>query len=221
MLAEISFYDPREYTGFFNEKFIEKIGILQKSFLNIFCSAPYYEVKKDGFVENRLFKNRLPTCCRILNSPGVYTAAWALFSLTGKFLTIDVPGTDVAHWTSPLPIKLAKAKNYYTIHDVIPAKMPYTTLDNKSLYVKLINKIIKTADKIVTVSKNSRKDIVDFCPKSEKKIYNTYQSVEIPSHLIKEEKELTRYLNGVYNLSQNNYFISVGAIEPKKFWEND
>ncbi|WP_420794995.1 glycosyltransferase family 4 protein [Pseudodesulfovibrio mercurii] len=192
------------------------MDILKISFRDLVRGATCHEIRTDGSADKRPHEGRVPPHCRVLSSTAVYTAAWAIFFLTGRFLTIDVPGIDVAHWTSPLPIRLANGRNYYTIHDVIPAKLPDTTLDDKPLYMRLLRRIVKTADKIITVSENSKRDIAALCPEAGAKTHNTYQAVEIPPSLIREETALARFLDGTHGLSPDGYFIAVGAIEPKK-----
>jgi hypothetical protein len=38
---------------------------------------------------------------------------------------------DIMHWTYPLSLRVSKAKNIYTLHDLVPLRLPYTTIDNK------------------------------------------------------------------------------------------
>ena len=91
------------------------------------------------------------------NSPYVYDTAHTQFHLYKHCLQVMSPkDIDIAHWTYPLPVKHNKAKNIYTLHDLVPLRLPYTTLDKKSFYYKLVKKIAHQADHIVTVSETSR-----------------------------------------------------------------
>ncbi|XXJ18846.1 glycosyltransferase family 4 protein [Desulfovibrio caledoniensis] len=215
-LDEISFYAPHAYTGFSDATLCEQMDILKIAFRNLVRGAACHEIGTDGAAGERSLEDRVPPHCRVLSSTAVYTASWAIFFLTGRFLTVHAPGIDVAHWTAPLPVRLATGRNYYTIHDVIPARLPDTTLDDKPLYMRLLRRIGKTADKIITVSENSKRDIAALCPEAGAKTHNTYQAVEIPPSLIREDAALAPYLEEAYGLSPDGYFIAVGAIEPKK-----
>jgi len=39
------------------------------------------------------------------------------------------------HATHPIPLVLSNCPNIYTIHDLIPLRLPFTTLDNKRYYL--------------------------------------------------------------------------------------
>ena len=67
---------------------------------------------------------------------------------------------DIMHCTYQLPLRAKRACNIYTIHDLVPLRLPFTTLDNKRLSYRLLRKIAAEADHIVTVSENSKRDIV-------------------------------------------------------------
>lgn len=121
------------------------------------------------------------------------------------------------HWTYPVPVRVKGAKNIYTLHDLVPLQLPYTTLDNKFLYLKLMKLIARKADHIVTVSENSKRDIVALLGVPENKVTNTYQAVDIPSsYLDFSIEELKVDLEGSFRLQHKNYLLFYGAIEPKK-----
>ena len=124
---------------------------------------------------------------------------------------------DIMHWTYPLAIRIPKAKNIYTLHDLVPLRLPYTTLDNKRHYFRLIRNLTKSADHIVTVSEASKKDIMDLFGVPEERITNTYQAVDIPPvYRNKAASDVKIELEGTFGLSYKKYFLFFGAIEPKK-----
>ena len=132
---------------------------------------------------------------------------------------VKIPGKkiDLGHWTYPLPLKVKGAQNIYTLHDLVPLRLPYTTLDNKKTYYKLLQLIKKNADHIVTVSENSKKDIVDILGIDESRITNTYQSVFIPPKYTETpDSEVQRKIEGTFGIDYKGYFLFFGAIEPKK-----
>src|SRR5689334_24600641 len=56
-----------------------------------------------------------------------------LFPYTTLFrsLKFETP-PDILHCTYQMPVRTKGARNVYTIHDLVPLRLPYTTLDNRS-----------------------------------------------------------------------------------------
>src|SRR5215217_5511016 len=77
--------------------------------------------------------------------------------------------------------------------------------------------LCRTADHIVTVSENSRRDIIEFFNVDEKRITNTYQAVRIPQKFldVKLDQVVETNINS-FGLGYEDYFLFLGAIEPKK-----
>jgi glycosyltransferase involved in cell wall biosynthesis len=99
----------------------------------------------------------------------------------------------------------------------VPLRLPYTTLDDKSDYLRLLRRIVQTADHIVTVSETSRRDIIRLLDCPEDKVTNTYQSVAIPRNLLdKPEEQVASEIEGALGVTYKGYLLFYGAIEPKK-----
>lgn len=123
----------------------------------------------------------------------------------------------VFHATHPTPLMVRGAANLYTIHDIIPIRLPYTTLTHKKFYYDMIRDLCAKADHIVTVSEFSRRDIIKLTGMSENRITNTYQSVDIPARLLtRSDDAVAADLEHVFGLEMGGYFLFLGAIEPKK-----
>ena len=121
------------------------------------------------------------------------------------------------HATHPIPLTLSGCPNIYTIHDVIPLRLPFATLDNTRYFYEMLRHICKTADHIVTVSEHSRRDIMQLFDVSEDRITNTYQSVELPLQLAETDVGgVAHIISKNFQLEYEGYFLFVGAIEPKK-----
>lgn len=162
-------------------------------------------------------KYRLPEFDQLWNSHDLYSRSMRSFRWLGEFARLSVPGVDIAHWTYPLPVRAHRAANVYTIHDLIPLRLPQTTLDNKNRYFKLCMRIARTADHIITVSEASRRDIINLLGANPDKVTNTYQSVNFPQHLMAKSDAVVRdELAGTFNLAYKGYFLYFGAVEPKK-----
>lgn len=171
-----------------------------------------------GSVETRRFAGRLPRESEIFNVDDLFHIARRYFQRYRKFLEVRFPDPpDLMHWTYPLPIRAAGIPNIYTIHDLVPLRLPYTTLDNKRYYHRLIQGCIEGGDHICTVSEKSKGDIVQLFGADESRITNTYQAVETAGSVRgKSQREAEWEVEGIYGLEPRSYFLFFGAIEPKK-----
>ncbi|MGF6965266.1 glycosyltransferase involved in cell wall biosynthesis [Paraburkholderia sp. WC7.3g] len=171
-----------------------------------------------GSVETRRFAGRLPRESEVFNIDDLFHIARRYFQRYKKFLEVRFPNPpDVMHWTYPMPIKAAGIPNIYTIHDLVPLRLPYTTLDNKRYYHRMIKGCIEGGDHICTVSEKSKEDIIRLFGASESDITNTYQAVETAGTFDrKSQRETELEVEGIYGLAPRSYFLFFGAIEPKK-----
>lgn len=150
--------------------------------------------------------------------PHLMVREFAHFRRYGKRMRIAVDEQPrIFHATRPAPLKVAGCPNIYTLHDIVPLRLPYTTMDDKKLYLEVIRDLCRNAEHIVTVSEFSRQDIVKLTGISEDKITNTYQAVSLPAHLVgREEAVVANEIEALFGLSFGEYFLFVGALEPKK-----
>ncbi len=171
-----------------------------------------------GTVIANQFQTHLPYYDRLWTAPELFKAATAKFEILGLFSDVTIPQRPgIMHWTYPLPIRAQGSKNIYTIHDLVPLRLPHTTLDNKKRHFRLIERLVKEADHIVTVSECSKNDICNLFGVPEDKVTNTYQSVEIPKRLSeKSDGEVKNEIEGAFRLPYKEYFLFYSAIEPKK-----
>lgn len=178
------------------------------------------EVPITGKVVSDPFKSRLPYFDHIFNSAHIFSRAnrrYHWYSRKFKEVHLEDGKVDLAHWTYPMPLKVRGAVNIYTLHDLVPLRLPYTTLDNKRRYYKLMMGIKKSADHIVTVSEASKRDIVDILGIDESRVTNTYQAVSIPDkYKNRAVEDIQRQIEGTFNFGYKNYFLFFGSIEPKK-----
>jgi glycosyltransferase involved in cell wall biosynthesis len=129
----------------------------------------------------------------------------------------DVPCPDVMHWTTVLPLHARGAANVYTIHDMIPLRLPHTTLDNKRQFLAACRGVARKADHIAVVSEATRRDVMRLLGVSEDRVTTTWQSVSIPERLrAAPDTAVATELEGVFQLGWKGYFLYFGAIEPKK-----
>lgn len=121
------------------------------------------------------------------------------------------------HATQVVPLRLPGSANIYTIHDIVPLVLPYTTLDDKKFFLSLVRHLCETADHIVTVSESAKADIISLTGIPEKRITNTYQAVTIPpAYLAESESKVAVTIQNLFGLEYKKYFLFCGALEPKK-----
>ncbi|HET9159556.1 MAG TPA: glycosyltransferase family 1 protein [Caulobacteraceae bacterium] len=124
---------------------------------------------------------------------------------------------QIVHWTAPLPLVVPGLPNIYTMHDLVPLRLPFTTLDNKRRFYFLCKKLCRTADHIVTVSESARRDLIEMFGVDERRVTNTYQSVSLPPALLaKSDEDVASEVEAGFNLTWRRYFLYFGAVEPKK-----
>jgi glycosyltransferase involved in cell wall biosynthesis len=100
-----------------------------------------------------------------------------------------------------------RTKLLVTIHDMIPFFFPKKYSKSRGLIVKIVSVLAaKAAHMVLTVSKNSKKDIVDIAHINEAKVKIVY-------NFISKDHEID-------NRQDNNFFLCVSTLEPGKNVEN-
>jgi glycosyltransferase involved in cell wall biosynthesis len=175
-------------------------------------------INLSGTVVTRHFAATLPAHDRLFAARNLFFNAECHFAQANAFANLAFERRpDIFHCTYQLPLRVKSACNVYTIHDLVPLRLPFTTLDNKRYMLRLLRKIAAEADHIVTVSENSKRDIIELLGVDERRVTNTYQSVTI-SHqdLERSETEIGEQLAGSFGLDLHDYLLFFGALEPKK-----
>lgn len=137
--------------------------------------------------------------------------------MTPVRFSAEAPAPAIMHWTYPAPVVARGVPNVYTIHDLIPLKLPHTTLDDKRRYLDLCTAIARKADHIVTVSEATRRDVIELLGVDEDRVTTTWQTVDIDDLSTSRDHEtIARELEDVFDVEWKGYFLFFGAIEPKK-----
>lgn len=217
-IREIEFFDTAPKQKGISERVLRALtwpARILRSALPL--AARSEEVPIGEIVERGPIQAQLPEFDRILNSPALFERAHRHFRYTGRMLQVRVSDPpDVFHWTYPLPAHVVGSKNVYTILDLIPLRMPYSTLDYKRFYLRLVQTIGKHADLIVTISEFSRRDIEKIiapaCP-----VINTFMSSRLPEDICElPVEELAKRLLSAFGVEYREYYLYVGAVEPRK-----
>ena len=211
ILGEALFFDTQKYNGR-NLQIKGVIGaVIQRFYQAKEVSVSNFVIKREAdFIFDYLADSG-----KIFNIYDCYKLANNLYKYFQLETTVKIQKKiDIWHDTYPLPIKVNNAKKITTIHDLIPLKLPYTTLDNKNSFFNLTQDAIKNSEIILTVSENTKKDILHCFNVNPDKICVTYQPIIDNSHLV--ENHTTEIKLKKYKLKNKNYILFVGAIEPKK-----
>ncbi|MGI9582994.1 glycosyltransferase family 4 protein [Chryseobacterium sp. RRHN12] len=127
-------------------------------------------------------------------------------------------GADIFHGLSgELPLKWDQKpiKKVVTIHDLIFVRYPqyYSFFDRKIHFWKF-KKAADTADKIIAISEQTKRDIIQFLKVPETKIEVIYQGCH---HAFKEQQspELMQAVKEKFKLPER-FVLNVGTIEDRK-----
>ncbi|WP_374462479.1 glycosyltransferase family 4 protein [Chryseobacterium sp.] len=127
-------------------------------------------------------------------------------------------GADIFHGLSgELPLKWDQKpiKKVVTIHDLIFVRYPqyYSFFDRKIHFWKF-KKAADTADKIIAISEQTKRDIIQFLKVPETKIEVIYQGCH---HAFKEQQspELMQAVKEKFKLPER-FVLNVGTIEERK-----
>ncbi|HEY5048390.1 MAG TPA: glycosyltransferase family 1 protein [Rhizomicrobium sp.] len=212
---EIAFFDDPEPKG--------AAAVLRNVPLGLSCLTGFMgvqptEIRPSGAVITRALGANWVASDRLYAAKNIFDRARGYFLLSGNLLDVRLPcKPDLFHWTYPLPMRGNARANIYTIHDVIPLRLPYTTLDWKRYYLDSMRAVIAKADHIVTVSENSKRDVMSLFDIEESRITNTFEAVSIPDAFVKRPIDsIADELAGAFGLDIGNYLLFYGSMEPKK-----
>ncbi len=126
-------------------------------------------------------------------------------------------GIDVFHGPAfMIPLYKRDLKTVATIHDIVAYILPRTIPMKYSLYMKaLIGQVVKRADRIISVSESTKRDLVRWLGAPEGKITVVPQGVGKEFHPALPDDnggELVREKFGI----RGDYLLFVGNLEPRK-----
>ncbi|AXI24804.1 glycosyl transferase family 1 [Methanofervidicoccus sp. A16] len=157
----------------------------------------------------------------IINNPfknyPVKTYSWYIY-LFMKFKVLpssELSSLEIIHNPSQAPTYFKIKQQYvYTIHDLTPILFPNEHKNGKYLIYKLLlPKTLRTADKIIADSYNTKKDIIKYFKIPEDKIKVIHLGVDEKYKPLSEEE-----INSIKKKYSINYpfILYVGTLEPRK-----
>jgi glycosyltransferase involved in cell wall biosynthesis len=211
ILDEVYFFDNIEKD--------QSLFVLFKGLLKT-ASGPLYRARRrktsDGYVIKRgQYNDDFLKYATSFNLPQCYDIANAIYKKLN--ITTNISATeklDVWHATYPLPMKIRGTQKITTIHDLIPLRLPYATLDNKENFYLKVRDALKDSAVTITVSEHSKQDLLTYFDVDPDRIVVTYQPIALEP--LKAGKEDVAFSLKRFGLTYQNYLLFVGAIEPKK-----
>ena len=180
------------------------------------ASRGLVEIPVSGRVIRKGLGGRVPTFDRLFTFNSLFSLGDRYLRRYGRLLPVRIPDPPaIMHWTYPVPVRMIGTRNVYTIHDLVPLRLPYLSLEDKCYHERLLQACIADAAHIVTVSETSRRDILDHLPVDARDVTNTYQALP-ERHPRAAEDGIAGPLRAIFDLKPQGYFLFFGAIEPKK-----
>ena len=191
--------------------------ILTSSLAKRFCENTYilFTPKQTDLFDTSLYPNMQVVKPQSFRGK-LFPSYWRSYGVTKDIATM---GIDLYHGLSheiPHDIhKLRKVKSVVTMHDLITERYPeqYKPIDLK-IYRSKYKYACTHADKILTVSKQTKQDLIDFLKTPEEKIEVCYPSSMEYFTQKKSDAEKQR-IKALYNLP-DQFFLSVGSIITRK-----
>ncbi|MCL4209947.1 MAG: glycosyltransferase family 4 protein [Phycisphaeraceae bacterium] len=209
-LSEVLFFDNPPGEGFIGRNL--RYGVrLAKSVLS---PLKAHEVSRQFVISDASWRT-IDRIEHLYNVGNIYEGANNFFKQFGRWTTVRLPHkADIWHATTLLPIRVRGARLVTTIHDIIPLRLPYTTLDDKRFFFKLTKQALRNSDLVLAVSECTKRDVIEFFGVPEERVQVTYQAVQFRPYAQQETVE--KAVLSRYELKPGEYILFVGNIEPKK-----
>lgn len=145
----------------------------------------------------------------------MFPAAWRTSWIKEDIKNYEI---DIYHGLSneiPVGIKESGIKSVVTIHDLIFERFPgqYNRIDVE-IYKKKFRYACEHADKVIAISEQTKKDIIEFYKTPAEKIEVCYQSCH-PAFAREVTPEVKQQVKEKYGLP-NQFFLYVGSIIERK-----
>ncbi len=132
----------------------------------------------------------------------------AFFTLHGRLLPVHVPGpAGIMHWSYPVPLRVVGWRNLYTVHDAIPLTHPELSPIAPARHRRLLDRIVASADAIVTVSRAAADEIAAALALRPDRIADCSQPVAV--------EDMAGQLLPA-GLTAGGYLLVCGSVEPRK-----
>jgi len=166
--------------------------------------------------KNELFKQALVRRnVEMVSGASFSKTYWRSYGQVNDWKKLNI---DVYHGLSnelPFGFKRSKAKTVVTIHDLIFRKQPFNyKFIDRNIYDIKTKYACKRADKIISISNQTKNDIVDYYGINEKKVEVIHPS--LPNHITRIiSMDMQNMVKQKYQLPQK-FILYTGTIEKRK-----
>jgi glycosyltransferase involved in cell wall biosynthesis len=176
----------------------------------LFLYTPLFEEKRAIDWVNR-FQNKLYVRTPENFVSKKFPALWRSYFLEQR---TELDNLDIFHGLShelPFFLKKSKAKWIVTIHDLLFFRYPeFFPFIDRQVYFQKFKRACTSADLVIAICEQTKKDIIELLNIDEKKIVVHYQSCDPQFY-----KDVTEEQRARVNLP-SKYILHVGAFEPNK-----
>ncbi len=145
-----------------------------------------------------------------LNSPQRFWWDQAGFLKKAKKLKADV----LHQPCFSLPV-FGKMKKIVTVHDLIPIRFPKNlNWPSRMFFTKWMPYTYKFADRIITISESTKKDLIDILKLDSDKIKVIYEAAG-DEYRVVEDFDRIKVVKDKYKI-EGPYILNVGTLEPRK-----
>ena len=199
---------PRSGVGYYVTNLIHEFQKIDKE--NSYCLISNNGVYESEFKNQPNFENYNTW---ISNENHVVGDLWESLFLPRL---LKRRGADVFHGPAfMIPLRPAGLKTVVTIHDIVAFIKPETVPLKYALYMRmLIRMVVEKADKVITPSESTKKDLIERLGVPESKIDVVYEAVSpsfTPSNGATRPVDI-RQRFGI----RDKYMLFVGNLEPRK-----
>ncbi len=114
-------------------------------------------------------------------------------------------------------LAISKAKKIITVHDLSFLKYPSFFTKRKNFWHKMLNikKILRTSDKIVAISANTKKDIVNLIGINKDRVKVIHSGIDRNFKVLEKNNPTLKKIKQKYNLP-DKFILYLGTLEPRK-----
>lgn len=124
-------------------------------------------------------------------------------------------GIDILHSPGQGIPFLYPGKCILTVHDLSPMIYPQTKeLKSRLIWTSLVPLMIRRCDHIITVSENTRQDVIDLVGIEENKVTAIHEAAGPEYQPIEDEERIQRFKRN--KALEQGYILAVGTLEPRK-----
>lgn len=193
--------------GNYIEKILIEFGKTKlKDNLILFGAKNDYDYSKINLEDRTLLSNR------IISKNKISRIIWEQSILPMKSSEKNI---EILHCPAHVSPLVSSKKIILTIHDLAFKLLPKTfKLPNRIYLNNIVPVSIKKADKIIAVSKNTKKDIIEQYNIPSDKITVIYNGINNDYKVI-DKSDIINKIKKKYNLS-NEFILYLGTLEPRK-----